>query len=333
MKVLHVSAGNLFGGVETLLVTLAKERSLCPQMQPHFALSFEGRLANELRGSGVGVHMLGNVRVSRPWTVLKVRRQLVKLLRQEGFDLVICHSCWPQAIFGPAVKSQQLPLVFWCHDTPKGRHWLEQWASQIRPDLTIANSRYTLAAVPKLYPGIRSETVYIPVVCPDIPERAGVRSSVRAELNTPEEATVIIQASRLERWKGQSVLLSALAQLRELQNWVCWIAGGAQRPHEAEYLRELEEQAQKMGIAERVRFLGQRADVPRLLAAADIHCQPNTGPEPFGIAFVEALYAGLPVVTTAASSRSCTRMASPSLLWQARSNTPGSSLRSVPTGV
>jgi glycosyltransferase involved in cell wall biosynthesis len=39
--------------------------------------------------------------------------------------------------------------------------------------------------------------------------------------------------------------------------------------------------------------------VPRLLAAADIHCQPNTGPEPFGITFVEALQAGLPVVTTA----------------------------------
>jgi glycosyltransferase involved in cell wall biosynthesis len=38
---------------------------------------------------------------------------------------------------------------------------------------------------------------------------------------------------------------------------------------------------------------------PTLLVAADIHCQPNTGPEPFGIAFVEALYAGLPVVTTA----------------------------------
>ncbi len=36
----------------------------------------------------------------------------------------------------------------------------------------------------------------------------------------------------------------------------------------------------------------------RLLAAADIHCQPNTGPEPFGITFIEALYAGLPVVTT-----------------------------------
>jgi glycosyltransferase involved in cell wall biosynthesis len=48
-----------------------------------------------------------------------------------------------------------------------------------------------------------------------------------------------------------------------------------------------------------VRFTGQRSDVPRLLAAADIFCQPNLAPEPFGISFVEALYAGLPVVTTA----------------------------------
>jgi glycosyltransferase involved in cell wall biosynthesis len=38
--------------------------------------------------------------------------------------------------------------------------------------------------------------------------------------------------------------------------------------------------------------------VPALLTAADIHCQPNTAPEPFGIAFVEALFAGIPVVTT-----------------------------------
>jgi glycosyltransferase involved in cell wall biosynthesis len=36
------------------------------------------------------------------------------------------------------------------------------------------------------------------------------------------------------------------------------------------------------------------------MSAADIYCQPNTAPEPFGIAFVEALAAGLPVVTTAA---------------------------------
>ncbi|WP_242038867.1 glycosyltransferase [Anabaena lutea] len=95
------------------------------------------------------------------------------------------------------------------------------------------------------------------------------------------------------------MLLSALGQLRDIPGWICWIAGGVQRSHEAEYLEELKIQVQELGIADRVLFLGQRSDVPSLLAAADIHCQPNTGAEPFGIAFIEALYAGLPVVTTA----------------------------------
>jgi hypothetical protein len=35
-------------------------------------------------------------------------------------------------------------------------------------------------------------------------------------------------------------------------NWVCWIAGGTQRPHEAQYLQELQAQAQELGIADRV---------------------------------------------------------------------------------
>jgi glycosyltransferase involved in cell wall biosynthesis len=47
-----------------------------------------------------------------------------------------------------------------------------------------------------------------------------------------------------------------------------------------------------------VRFLGQRRDVLDLMHASDIHCQPNVGPEPFGIVFIEALYAELPLVTT-----------------------------------
>jgi len=49
----------------------------------------------------------------------------------------------------------------------------------------------------------------------------------------------------------------------------------------------------------RVRFVGERLDVARILAAADIFCQPNIEAEPFGIVFIEALYAGLPVVASA----------------------------------
>lgn len=299
MKVLHIYSGNLFGGIETLLITLAKQRHLCPQMLPYFALCFEGRLAKELRATGAEVKLLGEVRTSRPWTVLRAQKELRQYLHKENFDIAICHACWPQAIFGTVVKASGLPLLFWCHDTLNGKHWLEKWAKRTLPDWVIANSRYTLTSVPLVYPKNNTSILYYPVSPQHVINPQDVRRKLRTELDTPEDAVVIIQVSRLEPWKGQTLLISALAQLQDVTNWVCWIAGGAQRPHEVEYLNSLHAQAQTLGVSERIRFLGQRSDVPKLLAAADIHCQPNTGGEPFGITFIEALYAGLPVVTTA----------------------------------
>ena len=115
MKVLHINAGNMFGGVETILVTLARRRNLCPEMEPSYALCFEGRLSEELKATGVPVHFLGEARVSRFWTVLESRKRLRHLLAAQHFDVVVCHMAWNHAIFGPEVKRAQLPLVFWAH--------------------------------------------------------------------------------------------------------------------------------------------------------------------------------------------------------------------------
>ncbi len=293
MKVLHIYSGNLFGGVESLLTTLAQERQLCPQMQPHFALCFEGQLMENLRSLAVPVHPLGEVRTSRPWTVWQARRQLLKLMQAKSFDVAICHACWSQAIFGPVVKRMGLPLVFFSHDVAKGQHWLEAWAKLTQPNFVLANSQFTQASLPYLYPQTASQVFYLPVPMAQVKTE---RQEVRSRLQTSDSAVVIIQVSRLESWKGQSVLLEALIELQDLPNWVCWIVGGDQRPQETLYLAEL--QAQSTRIAERVKFLGQRSDVTDLLAAADIFCQPNLSPEPFGIVFIEALLAGLPVVAT-----------------------------------
>jgi glycosyltransferase involved in cell wall biosynthesis len=134
---------------------------------------------------------------------------------------------------------------------------------------------------------------------PPPPTGARDRALVRAGFETPLTATVIVQASRMEAGKGHAVHLEALGRLRDSPDWVCWVVGGAQSRAEERYAERLRLDAARLGIADRVRFVGQRADVPRLLAAADVHCQPNVRPDSFGVAFVEALYAGLPVVTSA----------------------------------
>jgi glycosyltransferase involved in cell wall biosynthesis len=299
MKVLHIYAGNLYGGVERVLVTLARYRHLAPKMEPEFALCFRGRLWDELSAAGVSIHDLGPVRVSRPWTVLRARSRLRVIIAQKHFSSVVTHACWPHALFAATVHRAGVQLATWVHDVLIGRNWIEHWAGRTLPDVAIANSQFTAASVPNVFPGVRTEVVYLPVAA-DMPADAATgRNAVRDELGTPESDVVILQACRLERWKGHAVLIEALGRLRNRPGWTAWIAGGPQKAGEANYLTELNQRAGELGIAGRVRFLGQRSDVSRLMLAADVMCQPNTGPEPFGIVFVEALYAGRPVVTSA----------------------------------
>jgi glycosyltransferase involved in cell wall biosynthesis len=298
MRVLHVNSGNMYGGVESLLVTLADRRHLGAPMEPHFAACFSGRFSEALKGTGAEVSLLGDVQVRRPWTVWRARGVLRLLLKERPFDAVICHAAWVQAIFGPVVRAARVPLVFWLHDPPGPRlHWLEYWARLTPPDLALCNSRYTLGILPRLYPHVRGELVYCPVAPPRAltPEE---RLAAREEFGVPQGDVVIVQLGRWASHKGHLHHLEALGRLRDVPGWLSWQVGAPQGTREQEYFRSVKETAARLGIGDRVRFLGWQPDLARVLGAADIYCQPNTLPEPFGIAVIEALGVGLPVVAT-----------------------------------
>ncbi len=295
---LHVNSGNLYGGVETILASLARLKDFCPAMESEFALCFEDRLARELAAAGAPMHWLGNVRISRPWTVWRARRRLKELLGRKRFDLVICHMPWSMAVLGPTVRASGQKLGFWIHNFHAGTNWLERLARGTWPDLAIACSRFTEASLQNLYPGTPCQVIYPPLNLTDSADTSESRSVLRGQLNTPDDAVVIVQVSRMEAWKGHQAHLQALALLKNINTpWVCWMVGGAQRSEEQDYLDQLRRLAESLSIAGRVRFLGQRSDVREVLRAADIFCQPNLTPEPFGIVFVEALWSERPVVT------------------------------------
>jgi len=307
MRVMHIVSGRLYGGVETLLVTLARCRDLSAAMEPEFALCFDGRLREELAETGAPVHQLGEVRARHPVSVMRARRRLRELLHARSIDVVVCHLPWTEAVFGMVARRAGVPLVFWMHGPANGRGWLERWASLTPPDSAICNSEYTAKSLPMIFPGIPFDVIYLPVRTTSLDRQSQdhlkVRLQVRQEFDTPPEALVITQVSRMERWKGQLVHLAALARLREIPgevpNWIAWFVGGAQNPDEVAYGAELKAAASRLGIADRVRFVGERPEVAKILAASDIFCQPNVEPEPFGVAFIEALQAGLPVVASA----------------------------------
>lgn len=113
----------------------------------------------------------------------------------------------------------------------------------------------------------------------------------RASLDTPAEATVIVALGRLHDDKAFDVLIRALPAV---PGAVVWLAGDG--PKDA----ELKALAQAQGVADRIRWLGWRSDVPALCAAADILCCPSRI-EPLGNVILEGWAQGLPVVACASA--------------------------------
>jgi glycosyltransferase involved in cell wall biosynthesis len=123
---------------------------------------------------------------------------------------------------------------------------------------------------------------------------AAARAALRAELGVPEDACVVIGVSRLVRHKGWPELLQAVCAAPA--NCVLWVVGERLGSDHGEDLGPHFERAAAV-LGRRLVRLGYRADVARLLAAADVFCLPSHF-EGLPMSVIEAMLAGLPVVAT-----------------------------------
>ena len=298
MKVLHVHSGNMWGGVETVLTTLFRNRAFSPSLLTEFAVCYEGKFSTLLVGEGAQLTLLNPARVRRPDLILSARRRLREVLKASRPDVVIVHSSWSRALFGSVVNAMEIPLVHWVHDALTGQHWLDRLSRRNQTHLMICNSRFVQKLVRDHQPLARTECCYYPITVGSEPRDAERRETLRHQLGISHGTVVLAQSSRFQSWKGHAAHVRALAALKDL-DVVSWFIGAAQNSEEGAYMEELKTLADDLGVAERIRWMGHRSDVPALLEACDILCQPNESPEPFGIAFVEAMAAGVPVVTSA----------------------------------
>ncbi|WP_375515489.1 glycosyltransferase family 4 protein [uncultured Nostoc sp.] len=108
---------------------------------------------------------------------------------------------------------------------------------------------------------------------------------------------VVGHFSRLAPWKGQHILIDALAKCPPE---VTAILVGDALFGEQDYVQKLHQQVAHLGLENRVKFLGFRSDIPQLMAACDLVAHTSTSPEPFGRVIVEAMLCGKPVVAAKA---------------------------------
>ncbi|MEI8395731.1 MAG: glycosyltransferase [Rhodospirillaceae bacterium] len=111
----------------------------------------------------------------------------------------------------------------------------------------------------------------------------------RASVDTPANVPVLLACGRLYHLKAFEVAVEVAARLPD--TWLWLVGEGEEEPK----LRAL---VARLGITDRARFLGWRRDIPAVMAAADVMLMTSRR-EPFGLVFLEAWHAGLPVVATA----------------------------------
>lgn len=114
-------------------------------------------------------------------------------------------------------------------------------------------------------------------------------STMRERLAGDAERPVVLTVARLDPQKGLDVLVAAAAEMPDARFVVA--GEGRQRGR-------LEADAQRLGLRDRIVFLGHRTDVPDLLAASDLFVLPSLY-EGSSLAVLEAMASGKPIISTA----------------------------------
>lgn len=310
-RVLYVIGSMGVGGAEQQLLTISEElvrRGWCCEV---FALNPLGPLRLAFEAAGVPV-----IGIELPAWVRHVMRRpralgkLLQLMLTAPFlwwhlwhrKPRIIHYFLPGAyivggivsIFGPHLRrimSRRSLNLYQVNYPLCG--YLERWLHS-KMDLVCGNSRAVLADLAT--EGVRLEQmrlIYNGVATHRFLE-ARSSDAVRSDLGVPRDALVFIMVANLIAYKGHADLIDALGQISDQlpQPWVCLCAGRDDGIGDS-----LRVQIDRLGLNERVRFLGSRADITDLLSASDIGvlCSLQEG---FSNAILEGMAAGLPMVVT-----------------------------------
>ena len=255
-----------------------------------------GRLVPALEALGAR-HITLPLATKSPLGIWRNAAALSRLARDEGVALLHARSRAPAWSAWLAARRTGARLVTTYHGTygegfPGKRLYNSVMA---RGDRVIAISRHiadhiqaTHGAASRVIPRGVDPRVFDPARV--APARI---ATLRAAWTLPEGAPIILLPARLTRWKGQAVLIAALA---EIPGAIAVLAGDAQG-REA-YVQELRALAEARGVTDRLRVPGHVADMPAALLAADVVIHASIEPEAFGRTVIEAQAMGRVIIAS-----------------------------------
>lgn len=291
IPVLYLSSSSGPGGAERVLCSLAASLDRT-RFRPIVGLFRAGWLQEQCENLGIETHIFPSGGfLQSEWI-----KTCVRLVRHEQIAIIHAHEFDANVHGTVAAFLARTPIVATIH----GKHYY--WTALRRRLAYRLISRYaTVVAVSHDLKEFVAQEVgiardRITVVHNGVNPLSSIsqedRDCCRVELGIPPCEQVVGAVGSLYPVKGHRFLIDAVPQvLRRFPDTTFLIIG------RGELEAALKEQAERLGVASKVMFLGLRQDVPRLLAVMDIFALPSLS-EGLSMAVLEAMTAGKPIVAT-----------------------------------
>lgn len=283
LKICHVSMTLQTGGLEKLLVELARH-SNSDEAEMHFlCLEEAGVPAEELQAMGCEVTSLELKKLGK----LRLLKALYRHFAQHQFDVVHTHNTYPGFYAALPARMAGVPAIINTqHGRGCGPNWKAHWQFRIANQFThsilgVSDDATELCRKQDPFHKSKIETLWNGI---DVD---------RFAYHGPQNSAHAISVARLSKEKDFPTLLNALpAVLKQHPDFRLTIVGdGAER-------KALEELTASLQLTDCVTFLGERHDVPDLLKQAGFFVS-SSSTEGISLTLLEAMAVGLPIVTTA----------------------------------
>jgi glycosyltransferase involved in cell wall biosynthesis len=237
-----------------------------------------------------------------PWRMWRNAAALARIIRQHDISLVHARSRAPAWSAYWACRRTGVPLVTTFHGSYSHQNRLKRRYNAVMTfgQRVIAISGYICDHIQQIY---GTHPAKIRVIQRGVnldqfdPAKVTARRMVQLakDWRLPDGAPVIMLPGRLTRWKGQLLLLEALAQLNRPD--LCCVLVGDDEGRSA-YRQEVMAQLTALGLSEQVKLVGRCQDMPAAYRLADVVVVPSLDPEAFGRTMAEGMAMGCMVVAS-----------------------------------
>ncbi len=270
-----------------------------------YVISQGGRLEAELEGAG-GKLLRMRAATKNPIGIMANAWRVAAIAKRRNVSLIHARSRAPGWSARIAAAGIGVPFVTTYHGVYNQRDRLKSWYNSVMAsgELVIANSEFTARMVAARH-GVPPERLRVIHRGVDLTRFtpalvSGERvQALRAKWLIEPHERVVLHAARLTKWKGQTLLIDAVAAIKdavELDDVIFVLAGDAQgRTDYEDFLRQ---RIASHGLSDKIRLTGHCEDMPAAFKAAHFAVVSPLEPEAFGRVSVEAQAMGCPVIAT-----------------------------------